>query len=183
MIAFDRPVKFEEVDAANIVFFARFVTYAHEAMEHFFGALRGGYAGLILERRVGFPAVHVEMAFTAPARYGDVLRIETRVARIGNRSAVFWYRMVHAGAAGRAHAAPARAPDPTVPHGEAARLACEAQAHDRHDRPAHRSPPARCRPTCARSSPSTSGTSGLTRPGGGAMGHPRRADGGRAGGS
>jgi 4-hydroxybenzoyl-CoA thioesterase len=95
MIVFERPVKFEEVDAANIVFFARFVTYAHEAMEHFFGELDRGYAGLILERHLGFPAVHVEMAFTAPARYGDVLRIETRVARIGNRSAVLWYRMRH----------------------------------------------------------------------------------------
>jgi 4-hydroxybenzoyl-CoA thioesterase len=97
VIVFDRPIKFEEVDAANIVFFARFVTYAHEAMEHFFNAIEGGYAHLILERRVGFPAVHVEITFTAPARYGDVLRIETRVARIGNRSAVLWYRMHHAG--------------------------------------------------------------------------------------
>jgi 4-hydroxybenzoyl-CoA thioesterase len=96
MTVFDRPIKFEEVDAANIVFFARYVTYAHEAMEHFFNALAGGYAGLILERRVGFPAVHVEITFTAPARYGDVLRIETRVARLGNRSAVLWYRMHHA---------------------------------------------------------------------------------------
>jgi 4-hydroxybenzoyl-CoA thioesterase len=103
VIAFDRAVKFEEVDAANIVFFARFVTYAHEAMEHFFGGLEGGYARLILDRRIGLPAVHVEMAFTAPARYGDVLRIETRVARIGNRSAVLWYRMHHVekGASGR----------------------------------------------------------------------------------
>jgi 4-hydroxybenzoyl-CoA thioesterase len=97
MISFDRAVKFEEVDAANIVFFARFVTYAHEAMEHFFGGLEGGYAGLILARRVGFPAVHVDIDFTAPARYGDVLRIETRVAKLGNRSAVLWYRMHHVG--------------------------------------------------------------------------------------
>ena len=101
MIVFDRSVKFEEVDAANIVFFARFVTYAHEAMEHFFGGLQGGYAGLILERRVGLPAVHVEIAFTAPARYGDKLRIETRIAKVGNRSAVLWYRMHHASATGR----------------------------------------------------------------------------------
>ena len=114
MIVFERPVKFEEVDAANIVFFARFVTYAHEAMEHFFGGLEGGYARLILERRVGLPAVHVEIAFTAPARYGDVLRIETRVARIGNRSAVLWYRMHHA--------ASHDGGDPQPPGG---RLACE----------------------------------------------------------
>lgn len=93
MVTFERPVKFEEVDAAGIVFFARFATYAHEAMEHFFGGLAGGYAGLITERRVGLPAVRVEMAFTSPARYGDVLRIETTVARVGNRSATLRYRM------------------------------------------------------------------------------------------
>src|SRR3954451_4481632 len=66
-------------------------------MEHFFGGLAGGYAGLILSRRVGLPAVHVEMSFASPMRYGDVLRIETRVAKVGTRSATLWYRMIHAG--------------------------------------------------------------------------------------
>jgi 4-hydroxybenzoyl-CoA thioesterase len=93
VIVFERPIKFEEVDAANIVFFARFVTFAHEAMERFFAPLEGGYPGLILARRIGLPAVHVEIAFSAPARYGDVLRIETSIAKVGNRSAVLHYRM------------------------------------------------------------------------------------------
>jgi 4-hydroxybenzoyl-CoA thioesterase len=97
VIVLERPVKFEEVDAANIVFFARFVNYAHEAMEHFFGGLDGGYAGLIVKRRIGLPAVHVEMSFSAPARYGDTLRIETRVGKVGNRSIVLRYRMILAG--------------------------------------------------------------------------------------
>jgi 4-hydroxybenzoyl-CoA thioesterase len=96
VVIFERAIKFEEVDAANIVFFARFVTYAHEAMEHFFGALEGGYAALILERRVGLPAVHVEMSFSAPVRYGDTLRIETTIAHVGNRSATLRYRMIRA---------------------------------------------------------------------------------------
>jgi 4-hydroxybenzoyl-CoA thioesterase len=94
VIVFERRIKFEEVDAAGIVFFARFVEYAHEAMEHFFAGLPGGgYAGLILARRVGFPAVHVEMSFSAPVRYGDGLRIETSTARVGNRSATLHYKM------------------------------------------------------------------------------------------
>jgi 4-hydroxybenzoyl-CoA thioesterase len=96
VIVFERPIKFEEVDAANIVFFARFVTYAHEAMEHFFGGLEGGYAALIIARRVGLPAVHVEMSFSVPVRYGDTLRIETSVAHVGRRSATLRYRMIRA---------------------------------------------------------------------------------------
>ncbi len=96
MIVFERPIKFEEVDAAAIVFFARFVNYAHEAMEHFFSHVPGGYPGLILARRIGFPAVHLDATFASPVRFGEVLRIETRVARLGNRSAVFQYRMINA---------------------------------------------------------------------------------------
>jgi 4-hydroxybenzoyl-CoA thioesterase len=96
VIVYERAIRFEEVDAAAIVFFARFVNYAHEAMEHFFSRLDGGYAGLIVGRRIGFPAVHLDVAFAAPVRFGDALRIETRVARVGNRSAVFHYRMLNA---------------------------------------------------------------------------------------
>ena len=97
MIVFERAIKFEEVDAAAIVFFARFVNYAHEAMEHFFSHVPGGYPGLIIGRRIGFPAVHIDASFTSPVRFGDVLRIETRVAKLGNRSAVFQYRMINVG--------------------------------------------------------------------------------------
>ncbi len=37
MIVLEREVRFEDVDPAQIVFFARFLSYAHEAMERFFG--------------------------------------------------------------------------------------------------------------------------------------------------
>ncbi|MEZ4299489.1 MAG: thioesterase family protein [Polyangiaceae bacterium] len=93
MIAFERTVRFEDVDPAQIVFFARYLSYAHEAMEHFFGGLAGGYAALVGERRVGMPAVHVETSFHAPLRYGDAARIETSIARLGRRSAVLLYRI------------------------------------------------------------------------------------------
>lgn len=94
MIPYVRPIRFEEVDAAGIVFFARFLGFAHEAMEQFFGGLPSGYAFLILNRRVGLPAVKVNMSFHAPVKYGDVLRIETSTSHLGNRSATLRYRMI-----------------------------------------------------------------------------------------
>ncbi|MCC6557860.1 MAG: acyl-CoA thioesterase [Polyangiaceae bacterium] len=96
MVVYERPIRFEEVDAAAIVFFARFAGYAHEAMERFFAPLEGGYPGLILGRRIGLPAVRVDVEFSAPVRYGDALRIETSAARLGNRSATLRYRMLRA---------------------------------------------------------------------------------------
>ncbi len=91
MFTYPRPVRFEDVDAAQIVFFSRFLNYCHEAMEALFGDLPGGYVGLIVERHIGLPAVHVECDFTSPLRYGDVARIDVTLDRIGRSSCAFRY--------------------------------------------------------------------------------------------
>ena len=91
MIVTERPVRFEEVDAAGIVFFGRFFHYCHDAMERLFDGVPGGYVDLITRRRIGFPAVHVEADYKAPLRYGDVARIETSVAKLGTTSCTFRY--------------------------------------------------------------------------------------------
>jgi len=95
-VVYDRPVRFEDVDPAGIVFFPRFLSYCHEAMETFFAALPGGYAALITQRRIGFPAVHLEVDFKSPLRYGDVARIAIDVPHVGNRSATLRYTLTRA---------------------------------------------------------------------------------------
>ena len=97
MIVFERPVHFQDVDAAGIVFYARLVEYTHDAMAHFFGALEtstpevSGYVDLIMRRRIGFPAVHIEADFRAPLRYGDVVLVETSLTKVGTSSCSFRY--------------------------------------------------------------------------------------------
>lgn len=92
LITLRRAVKFEDVDVARVVFFARFLAYAHEAMEHFFDAADGHYAGMVMDRGIGFPAVKAEIAYHAPLRYGDVVEIDTTTVRVGGRSATLRYR-------------------------------------------------------------------------------------------
>jgi 4-hydroxybenzoyl-CoA thioesterase len=93
VIVFPRAVRFEEVDAAGIVFFGRFQSYAHDALEHFFSSIEGGYAGIIVGRGIGFPVVRLDVDFKSPIRYGDHVLIETSLADVGTRSAVFRYLM------------------------------------------------------------------------------------------
>jgi 4-hydroxybenzoyl-CoA thioesterase len=97
MHVYERAVRFEDVDAANIVFFGRFFGYCHEAMETLFEReIEGGYVGLITKRRIGFPAVHVECDFKHPLRYGEVARIAVSVERIGTKSCAFRYAITRA---------------------------------------------------------------------------------------
>ena len=94
MITYRRQVHFHEVDAAGLVFFPHFLTWAHEAMEQLFATLGGGYSGLIGVRRIGLPAVRVESEFSAPVRFGDTVAVEASVARLGNRSLELRYRFL-----------------------------------------------------------------------------------------
>jgi len=96
VIVYERPVRFDDVDAAGLVFYGRFSSYCHEALEALFEGFPGGYAALITERRVGFPVVHLEADFRSAIRYGDVIRIAVDVLAIGTRSATFGFTITRA---------------------------------------------------------------------------------------
>jgi 4-hydroxybenzoyl-CoA thioesterase len=86
MFIYHRPVRFAEVDAARLVFFARFLDFCHDALEALFEAIPGGYNHLALVRDVGIPTVRIEVDFRRPLRYGDVARFEIDILRLGNTS-------------------------------------------------------------------------------------------------
>lgn len=83
---YERPVRFADVDAARIVFFARYLDYCHDAIEALFNDLPGGYAHLTMVRDIGVPSVRVEVDYRAPLRYGDVALIDVTVERVGEKS-------------------------------------------------------------------------------------------------
>lgn len=95
MFVYDKAVRFEDVDAARIVFFARFLSYCHEAMEALLSPVEGGYASLVVDRHIGLPSVRVEADFASPLRFGDVVRIEVAVEHIGTTSCTFRYEMTN----------------------------------------------------------------------------------------
>jgi 4-hydroxybenzoyl-CoA thioesterase len=86
-------VRFEDVDAAGIVFFARFFGYCHDAMDGFFEDVVGGYVGLITQRKVGFPVVHASSDFKASIGYGDIARIAGTVTKLGTTASHFRFVM------------------------------------------------------------------------------------------
>jgi len=89
MFTYRRPVRFAEVDAARLVFFARFHEFCHDALEALFAALPGGYPHLTQVRDIGIPTVHISTDFTAPLRYGDAALFEIEVLEVGRTSVTF----------------------------------------------------------------------------------------------
>lgn len=86
-------VRFADVDHARIVYYPRFFHYFHVAFEELFERGFGrSYPEVLDQENVGFPAVHTEADYRAPARFGDVLRIRVTCVRIGARSVTLRYR-------------------------------------------------------------------------------------------
>lgn len=89
------PVRFADVDHAGIVYYPRFFHYFHMAFEEFFrhrmGA--GAYVDLLDRRRIGFPAVRSECDYKSPVRFGDLLRADMVIDRLGSKSIRFRYRL------------------------------------------------------------------------------------------
>ena len=81
------PILFSHCDPAGIVYFPRFFDLLHRAMEDWFTfGLEERFADFIMTRRLGIPTVGTRVDFIAPARFGDLLKIELRVAKLGSSS-------------------------------------------------------------------------------------------------
>ena len=81
------PILFSHCDPAGIVYFPRFFDLLHRAMEDWFTfGLEERFADFILRKRMGIPTVGTKVDFVSPARFGDMLRIELRVLKLGRAS-------------------------------------------------------------------------------------------------
>ena len=81
------PIRFSHCDPAGIVYFPRFFDLLHHAMEDWFThGLGERFSALVMEKGLGTPTVATHCEFVSPARFGDVLRIELSILRLGNAS-------------------------------------------------------------------------------------------------
>ena len=85
------PVRFGHEDHARIVYFPRFLHFFHCAFEDFFGAHGRTYREVLDDDKLGWPAVHVDVDFHSPLRFGDTFEIFVWVERVGKKSATFRY--------------------------------------------------------------------------------------------
>ena len=84
-------VRFGDTDPYGIVYFVSYFRYIHRAIEEYLRAL-----GLApeqtfknVEEGFGLPIVEAWGRFRRPSRYGDVLRVETKIQEIRAKAIIF----------------------------------------------------------------------------------------------
>jgi len=90
-----RAVRFQDVDAAGIVFFPRVLEYMSDVYVAFLSA-RGVHLPRAIESgSYVIPLVHAEADYHAPMRFGDPVRVEVVALDLGRSSYQVGYRIRH----------------------------------------------------------------------------------------
>jgi YbgC/YbaW family acyl-CoA thioester hydrolase len=92
----ERLVRFQDVDAAGVVFYPRIFEYFHDATVEWLRALGEPLERAIAERRWGAPIQWCEGQFIRPMRFGDPIRTSIVAARIEGSELLLGFRTAHA---------------------------------------------------------------------------------------
>lgn len=84
----ERQVYYHDTDAGGVVYYARYLEHLEEGRA---GLLKSKGVDVVecAKRGVIFPIVHLEIDYKTPARYGDLIRVHSRVVKVGNASLEF----------------------------------------------------------------------------------------------
>jgi acyl-CoA thioester hydrolase len=85
-------VIYGDTDQMGVVYYANYFRYFELARSEYFRALGGSYREMERDG-FGLPVVEANCQYKSPARYDDVLKVNTRVSQIRGASLTFEYEI------------------------------------------------------------------------------------------
>ncbi|MFO1270458.1 MAG: thioesterase family protein [Rubrivivax sp.] len=83
----ERRIRFSDCDPAGIVFYPQYFVMFNGLVEDWVNEGLGlSYHGLVAERRVGLPTVHLDADFKAVSPLGDLVALQLSVEKLGRTS-------------------------------------------------------------------------------------------------
>lgn len=81
-------IYYEDTDCGGVVYYANYLKYFERARTHYLEE-RGLSVAELRDGGTQFMVVHAELDYRSPARYGDILTIDTNLAAVGQASLTF----------------------------------------------------------------------------------------------
>jgi acyl-CoA thioester hydrolase len=88
-------VRYAETDRMGIVYYANYLVWCEVGRVEFMRALGGSYADLETQG-YGLAVAEATVRYLAPARFDDLVRVETTLAGVRSRAVTFDYVISHA---------------------------------------------------------------------------------------
>ena len=81
------PIRFSNCDPAGIVYFPEFFDMINSLVEDWFTiGMDITFADLMMRQHIGTPTIDIQCEFIKPCRYGERLRLELAVTKLGRTS-------------------------------------------------------------------------------------------------
>jgi 1,4-dihydroxy-2-naphthoyl-CoA hydrolase len=90
---FRQTVRFQDVDAAGLLFFARYFDLVHDAYVVFLEKMGEPLARVLSERTWAAPLRHVECDYVAPLRFGDAVVVRLVTAHLEPTEIALGFRL------------------------------------------------------------------------------------------
>jgi len=92
-------VRFQDVDAAGVLFFGRVYDYSHVAYEEFWASMGVERAWIFSKADFLIPIAHSEADYRKPVLHGERISVRLDVTRVGRASFSLGYRITGPGGA------------------------------------------------------------------------------------
>jgi acyl-CoA thioester hydrolase len=94
MVKTEIRVIYGDTDQMGVVYYANYLRYFEAGRNEFLRAYGARYRDLEARYRLALPVVEAQVAYKSPARYDDLIVVETAVVKVGRASVRFEYRIV-----------------------------------------------------------------------------------------
>ncbi|MCM8783845.1 MAG: acyl-CoA thioesterase [Candidatus Omnitrophica bacterium] len=84
----ERRIYYHDTDCGGVVYYAKYLEHLEEGRAEFCLS-KGVNLAQYVAKGIAFPVVHLEIEYKHPARYGDYIKIFTRLEKMGNSSLCF----------------------------------------------------------------------------------------------
>jgi acyl-CoA thioester hydrolase len=94
MVKTEIRVIYGDTDQMGVVYYANYLRYFEAGRNEFLRAHGARYRDLEARHRMLLPVVDAQISYKSPARYDDLLVVETLITRVGRASVRFEYRVL-----------------------------------------------------------------------------------------
>lgn len=97
MVKTELRVIYGDTDQMGVVYYANYLRFFEAGRNEYLRARGARYRDVEVEHGVRLPVVEAHVEYKQPARYDDLLVVETLITKVGRASARFEYRIVRDG--------------------------------------------------------------------------------------
>jgi acyl-CoA thioester hydrolase len=95
MVKTNIRVIYGDTDQMGMVYYANYLRFFEAGRNEYLRAQGAAYREVEAEYAIALPVVEVQVQYRQPARYDDLLVVETRLSKLGRASARFDYQVMH----------------------------------------------------------------------------------------